>query len=436
VKLEGSLDAFSLPDIFQLLSFTKKSGGLHLRRADTRGCVYFLDGAVSQATSDEGRQALARRLIALTIVGDDDLAAAVKRSEAEPNIGVAKALLEAGAIDAQTLRDVANEHAVDAVFDFLRWADGDFSFSVGEVGPDDVGISVPVEELVTASKSRLESWEQARKAVPSSDAVLVVPLTIDDDAILSQAEWALLALVDGRRTVTDLVEMGGRGEFAVVSALAAMVERDLLAVGEGDEQGASALTRRYAVLSKLETATPRVNSFERAADIEPVPPVVAADEPGEIDDSDDSDDSDDADDDSDDEPTREGDSPDAPRTPVSPFARTRAPSLTSHPDKADGPDAAAADGHDDDHVLVPDTRAQVMPGRAEGFGPRRRPDFPDDAGYLAPRTSLSAALGVSSGGQAAAAPALAEVDPNTHIERDPSVNKSLLLRLIAGVRGL
>ncbi|MCZ3387033.1 MAG: DUF4388 domain-containing protein, partial [Actinomycetia bacterium] len=30
MKLEGSLDAFSLPDVFQLLSLTKKSGGLHL----------------------------------------------------------------------------------------------------------------------------------------------------------------------------------------------------------------------------------------------------------------------------------------------------------------------------------------------------------------------------------------------------------------------
>ena len=27
MKLEGSLDAFSLPDMFQLLSFTKKTGG-------------------------------------------------------------------------------------------------------------------------------------------------------------------------------------------------------------------------------------------------------------------------------------------------------------------------------------------------------------------------------------------------------------------------
>src|SRR6202042_2473460 len=99
---------------------------------------------------------------------DDELAAAVKRSAGEPSVGVAKALLDAGAIDDDTLRGVANEHAIDAVFDFLRWSDGDFSFAVGEVGPDDVGISVPVEELVAAAKSRLDSWEQACKAVPSS----------------------------------------------------------------------------------------------------------------------------------------------------------------------------------------------------------------------------------------------------------------------------
>jgi hypothetical protein len=30
----------------------------------------------------------------------------------------------------------------------------------------------------------------------------------------------------------------------------------------------------------------------------------------------------------------------------------------------------------------------------------------------------------------------AEPSPSTYIDRDPSVNKSLLLRLIAGVRGL
>jgi len=61
VKLEGSLDAFGLPDIFQLLSYTKKTGGLHLHNATRDGVVYFASGAVTGATADTSRQLLARR---------------------------------------------------------------------------------------------------------------------------------------------------------------------------------------------------------------------------------------------------------------------------------------------------------------------------------------------------------------------------------------
>jgi hypothetical protein len=59
----------------------------------------------------------------------------------------------------------------------------------------------------------------------------------------------------------------------------------------------------------------------------------------------------------------------------------------------------------------------VTPQRPEPFIPQRAPEHPEPA--------------VAVGGGVAAAPATAHA-----IERDPSVNKSLLLRLIAGVRGL
>ncbi len=82
--------------------------------------------------------------------------------------------------------------------------------------------------------------------------------------------------------------------------------------------------------------------------------------------------------------------------------------------------------------LVADTR--VTPARPEPFMPRRRPEFPDDT----PRPSITR-IGGGGGGASAAAAGLAVAEPTdqkSHIERDPSVNKSLLLRLIAGVRGL
>jgi hypothetical protein len=74
----------------------------------------------------------------------------------------------------------------------------------------------------------------------------------------------------------------------------------------------------------------------------------------------------------------------------------------------------------------------VTPARPEPFMPKRRPEFPDDL----PRSNGPAAR--MNGGSLATA-TVAAADPfgdKSLIERDPSVNKSLLLRLIAGVRGL
>ena len=77
MKLEGSLDAFSLPDIFQLLSFTKKTGGLHLASDGADGVVFFAAGQVTGASADSSRQPLARRLVGSGAVTDDALVAAV-----------------------------------------------------------------------------------------------------------------------------------------------------------------------------------------------------------------------------------------------------------------------------------------------------------------------------------------------------------------------
>ncbi len=414
MKLEGSLDAFSLPDIFQLLSFTKKSGGLHLRRAATHGCVYFRDGAVTSATSDDGRQALARRLVGSSAVDDDALSAAVERAATE-GVGIGRALADASAIDAELLRAMVSEQAVDAVFDFLRWADGDFSFSIDEPSPDEIGVQLGVEELVNDARSRLESWEHACQVIPSPDTVLVVPVSVNDDPQLSKGEWALLALVDGRRSVADLVSLAGRGDFAVVSALAAMVERGLLTVrSEESAEGVAALARRHALLARLENGAPTP-----VEEPEPVAEKPASNAPFAA----------------------------APAAPVdeplpadeSLFAGVTNAEVSAASTVASVLAAAAKPSSDDGAAprLVADTRGPVIPPRPEPFMPRRRPDYPEESTRIG-----SMGVGPVVGSAAVAAKpapvhdAAEAVDVKVHIERDPSVNKSLLLRLIAGVRGL
>ena len=373
MRLEGSIDAFSLPDIFSLLSMTKKTGGLHLRRDGSHGVVWFTTGSVTGGAADVTTQSLGRRLIGAGVVTDDALAAAVDRA-GEEGIGVGRALQLDGNIDDGVIHDLASEHIIDSVFDLLRWPDGDFAFVIDEPNPDDVGVSREVEDVVTEARNRLETWSNVSTTVPSPQSVLSFAANAPDDPQVGRDDWMLLSLVDGRRTVAEIVGLLGRGDFAVVSGLADLIGRGLLVAGETDV--VADLTRRYDVLARLESAAPVT-----AAPVEAAPEPVVQD----VDDEDDFDD----DDEDEDELVASVDAPAEP-APTKPLAS-----------------------------VTPQQRTpDVTPQRPEPVLPQRAVEFPE------PNVPVAVA-----GGGATAMPAPA-------IERDPNVNKSLLLRLIAGVRGL
>lgn len=412
MRLEGSIDAFSLPDIFSLLSMTKKTGGLHLRRAGAHGVVWFTTGAITGGSADVHRHTLARRLLGTGAVDDDSLTAALAQA-ADGDIGIVRALQQQGAVDDATLHDTASEHVVDVVFDLLRWPEGDFAFVVDELNPDDVGVSRPVDDVVAEARRRLDTWSAMAGTVPAYDAVLSLSTTLSDPPQLDRDEWALVALVDGARRVDDIVTLAGRGEFQVVSALAALVGRGLLQVG-GDG-GVATLLRRHELLAGFESnGTTQPDSAaapdEHQPEPEPAPQPLVTDETAD-DVGDDAGDDVEQEDDIDD--VSDGDNDDT----EAPTESTLAARLRERRPHSD------ADGAPVRPLRAPAQRDEVTPQRPEPFLPPRQPDHPDEP------VPVAAVAGMG----AAAAPAAASA---ALIERDPSVNKSLLLRLIAGVRGL
>ncbi len=280
MKLEGSLDAFSLPDVFALLSMTKKTGALHVRRGDEHGVLYFGDGALTGGTAAVGKHVLARRAVGAAAVEEGTLVAAIDRVRGAGGQGLAAALVEVGAVEEAVLHEVAAAHLVDVVFDLLRWPDGEFAFALDEADPDHVGLSVPAQDVVEQASTRLDEWSR-REDLPAPEAVLTVAVAPAADPQLSREEWSFLALVDGARTVAEIVALSGAGEYAVVSALGALVQRGLLRAA-GDD-GVAAVVRRQALIAQLEdapTATPPVPPTQGpAAPVPPAAPPVPAPRP-------------------------------------------------------------------------------------------------------------------------------------------------------------
>lgn len=413
MKLEGSLDAFSLPDIFQLLSFTKKTGGLHLvapaaEGADSRdGVVFFATGQVTGASADSSRQPLARRLVGSGAVGDEALTVAVAAATAGAGPGVVRALRDAGAVDADLLRQAATEQTVDAVFDLLRWREGDFAFVVDEANPDDVGVSLSVESVLADAEARRSSWESVSLVVPSPSTVLAMPVVLTADPSVTRDEWALLSLVDGRRSVAELVDLTGSGQYAVVSTLAALVQRGLLEVrDDADGDHVSVVLRRQALLAPLEAFAPTVTAPEPAADVPAETPSAGQGSPG-------------------DQPPAQA----APEAEPEKAPQQGEPELVT---ASAGPNGMEMLGG----AHVP---GDVVPPRPEPFLPRRQVDF-DDAGAPTVRPvhvqGGSGSHGATVGDVVGATATAPSPDAQSVIERDPSINRSLMLRLIAGVRGL
>jgi len=403
MTLEGPLDAFSLPDVFQLLSFTKKTGGLHLSSDGCDGVVFFTAGQITGASADTSRQPLARRLIGSGAVDDGSLGEAVQRARDDKETGVVKALLEANAVEAELLRQAVSDQSVDAVFDLLQWQTGEFAFVMDEVNPDDVGVSVETETVVTDADARRAGWETVSQVVPSPTAILSMPVVLPDDPEISRDEWALLALIDGRRSVNDLVDLTGCGRYAVVSTLAGLVSRSLLEAREDGDDHVSVVVRRQELLGPVEVspAAP-VKKPAASTAAEPASPPAA----------------------------RSGDDApaDAPAdTPAAPVESADEPDLAVKAAAGDGPMMLGG-------AHVP---GDVVPPRSEPFLPRRQAEFDDGTPAAANRSVPHATPGGSGGagsGDVVGATAL-EPQPSL-IERDPSVNRSLMLRLIAGVRGL
>jgi hypothetical protein len=258
--LEGNLDDFTLPDILRLLAFTSKSGRLAIHREGTAGRIDLADGRVREASADADHLSIARRLLGVGLVSVGDLEPVLQdRDELPTDLELARDLVDAGTLESGTLAEVLREQTVDAVFDLLRWTEGNFRFDGGAPDTSDgqvLDLAVPVDEVLTDATSRLEAWPAVAERTGDGDAVVTISRPAGERAQVSLPPdgWSLLSLVDGRRTVAELARLSGQGEFRTRRTLVALLDEGVVSVGDTDGPGhVERLLAEHDRLAALET---------------------------------------------------------------------------------------------------------------------------------------------------------------------------------------
>lgn len=253
MELEGSLDVFRLPDVLALLAMTRTSGVLRLTRAGEEPAeVTVRAGQVAAAAAGGGRHALVRRAVAVGLLDGVALERVVDAATGGgAELGAGDLLVEVGGVDAAALVPLARAQVDDAVFALLRWPDGGFAFSAGDVAADAGDVGAAVEDVVAEARRRLDTWPSLAARVPGLGTVVALVPDPPAEPTCDRREWALMSRVDGRRSIADLVAASGGSEWEVLTQVAALVTRGLLA----PLPDPSAAGRRAALLARLDGAT-------------------------------------------------------------------------------------------------------------------------------------------------------------------------------------
>jgi Domain of unknown function (DUF4388)/FHA domain len=264
--LQGDASAFRLPEVLTFLSTTRKSGTLTFVNAAKEVRLFFQDGALVYAASNQEHFRLGAILLRkkkITREQRDRIDAVMQRDGGQ----FGQLSVQSGIMTDAELRDSLKVQVSEIVYDAFVWDGGTFSFVQETSLPAHaVTISVDLANLIMEGARRIEEWEQCLKLLPDRSMIFRVVATPRDEKItLTAEEWKILFMINGQRTIQELCDDSEDDPFHVYRLLYGLRANKLIELaGERahDDTGVheNSATGTMAADATIRQTTPRFGS--------------------------------------------------------------------------------------------------------------------------------------------------------------------------------
>jgi CheY-like chemotaxis protein len=142
-------------------------------------------------------------------------------------------LVDSGRVTREQLRDALARQSSELVYMVLRWPGGRFEFRLDALPAlaESAKLGLPVASVVMEGFRRVDEWRVVEAGLGSFDSVLQadrVAIDAADVARLPKHEQRLLEMVDGDRTVGEIIEQSHMSSFDACKVLFALLEARLV----------------------------------------------------------------------------------------------------------------------------------------------------------------------------------------------------------------
>jgi hypothetical protein len=234
--LAGNLHTVPLSDLFQLIVAASKTGMLSISRDNQKREIYFKRGSIVYASSSGSEdELLGNLLLTQNKISKSDLERALSLQKLTGK-KLGAVLLEMTLLTQKELVPFLQYQVEEIVYNLFGWNSGEFIFYEGKLPPaEQITTQLNTMNVIMEGSRRIDEWIQIREVIPEEDVKLqwvLSPKIKSSTVTLTADELQLFPLIDGEKTVSELLQASPQSEFYTRKALYKLITSGLVQGGE------------------------------------------------------------------------------------------------------------------------------------------------------------------------------------------------------------
>jgi hypothetical protein len=229
--LHGTLKDFSITEIIQLIGQQLKTGILTIRASKKLVEIHFVDGGIVHVFSNyRGRKDLTGEiLVKAGIITEEQLERVLEIQKRAPKY-LGEILVELQLLRTEDVLKVISTQIYETIYDLFWWEDGTFHFDLKLVESyKKIPFVLSTEQVLLTILRMVDEWSEIEKKISSPYVVFKKgsgspsPEGYFREKLTSEQEL-VYTLVDGSRTVEEIVDRSLLGKFNTTEILSNLLE--------------------------------------------------------------------------------------------------------------------------------------------------------------------------------------------------------------------